>query len=101
MGMATGCGFKEIYRFPHTTYPYSSSNCTFLQQHPYFFFFFLMFFVLVRYCNVVAYSAHKLTQISIFENSDQLKCMRAICTKLSNSRECSRTDPEHMDRHIV
>ena len=20
MGVATGCGFKEIYRFPHTTY---------------------------------------------------------------------------------
>ena len=30
MGLATGCGFKEIYRFPHTTYPYSSCICTFL-----------------------------------------------------------------------
>ena len=48
MGVATGCGFKEIYRFPHTTYPYSSCICTFLQQHPYFFCSFLkMFFVLV------------------------------------------------------
>ena len=37
MGVATGCGFKDIYRFPHTTYPYSSCICTFLQQHPYFF----------------------------------------------------------------
>ena len=37
MGVATGCGFKEIYRFPHTTYPYSSCICTFLQQHPNFF----------------------------------------------------------------
>ena len=37
MGVASGCGFKEIYRFPHTTYPYSSCICTFLQQHPYFF----------------------------------------------------------------
>ena len=37
MGVATGCGFKEIYRFPHATYPYSSCICTFLQQHPYFF----------------------------------------------------------------
>ena len=36
MGVATGCGFKEIYRFTHTTYPYSSCICTFLQQHPYF-----------------------------------------------------------------
>ena len=28
MGVATGCGCKEVhvYRFPHTTYPYSS--CT-------------------------------------------------------------------------
>ena len=34
MGVATGCGFKEIYRFPHTIYPYSSCICTFLQQHP-------------------------------------------------------------------
>ena len=34
MGVATGCGFKEIYRFPHTTYPYTSCICTFLQQHP-------------------------------------------------------------------
>ena len=23
MGVAIGCGFKEIYRFPHTTYPYT------------------------------------------------------------------------------
>ena len=37
MGVATGCGFKEILGFPHTTYPYSSCICTFLQQHPYFF----------------------------------------------------------------
>ena len=37
MGVATGCGCKEIYRFPHTTYPYSSCICSFLQQHPYFF----------------------------------------------------------------
>ena len=44
MGVATGCGFKEIYRFPHTTYPYSSCICTFLQQHPYFFVHFLNVF---------------------------------------------------------
>ena len=36
MGVATGCGCKEVYRFPHTTYPY----CSFLQQHPYFLFIF-------------------------------------------------------------
>ena len=38
MGVATGCGCKEVYRFPHTTYPYSYCICSFLQQHPYFFF---------------------------------------------------------------
>ena len=37
VGGIYGCGFKEIYRFPHTTYPYYSCICTFLQQHPYFF----------------------------------------------------------------
>ena len=36
VGVATGCGCKEVYRFTHTTYPYSSCVCSFLQQHPYF-----------------------------------------------------------------
>ena len=35
VGVATGCGCKEVYRFPHTTYPYSSYSsiptlCSFL-----------------------------------------------------------------------
>ena len=38
MGVASGCGCKEVYRFPHTTYPYSSCICSFLLQHPYFLF---------------------------------------------------------------
>ena len=46
MGVATGCGFKEIYRFPHTTYPYSS--CIYL----YFFaaasLLFCSFFIIIR-----------------------------------------------------
>ena len=41
--LATGCGCKEVYRFPHSTYPYSSCICSFLQQHPTFCLFFLMF----------------------------------------------------------
>ena len=67
MGVASGCGEQEVdvasgsgwnlwvwllgvvlrrynYRFPHTTYPYSSCICTFLQQHPYFFVHFLNVF---------------------------------------------------------
>ena len=35
------------FNFPHTTYPYSSSICSFLQQHPYFLFILKMFFILV------------------------------------------------------
>ena len=35
MGVATRCGCKEVYRFSHATYPYSSCM-SFLQQHPYF-----------------------------------------------------------------
>ena len=55
MGVATGCGCKEVYRFPHTTYPYSS--CTYLffftAASPTFCSFLKMFFVLVPvlFCN--------------------------------------------------
>ena len=35
VGVASGCGCKEVYRFTHTTYPYSFCICSFLQQHPY------------------------------------------------------------------
>ena len=49
MGVASGCGCKEVYRFPHITYPYSSCICSFLQQHLYFLFikmFFILLFVI-------------------------------------------------------
>ena len=35
MGVATGCGCKEVYRFPHTTYPYSSCICSFYTRVKY------------------------------------------------------------------
>ena len=57
MGVATGCGFKEIYRFPHTTYPYSSCICTFLQQHPYFFVHFVNVFTFFEYTAPVVANA--------------------------------------------
>ena len=46
MGVATGCGCKEVYRFPHTTYPYPTPlvSVLFLQQHPNFLFIFLNVF---------------------------------------------------------
>ena len=37
MGVTTGCGCKEVYRFPHTTYPYSSCICSFCSSIPTFF----------------------------------------------------------------
>ena len=40
VGVSSGCGCKEVYRFPHITYPYSSCICSFLQQHPYSLFIF-------------------------------------------------------------
>ena len=53
VGVASGWGCKEVYRFPHIIYPYSSCIYSILQQHPYFLFIFIMFFVLVQilFCN--------------------------------------------------
>ena len=47
VSVSSGCGCKEVYRFPHITYPYSSCICSFLQQQPYLFLFFKNVFVLV------------------------------------------------------
>ena len=55
VGVATGCGCKEVYRFPHTTYPYSSCICSFLQQHPYFLFILLNVF---RSCSSTFFKLH-------------------------------------------
>ena len=53
MGVASGCGCKEVYRFPHTTYPYFSCICSFCSSSPTFCSFKKMFFVLVPvlFCN--------------------------------------------------
>ena len=42
---------RYIYRFPHTTYPYSSCICSFFAAASYFLFIFKMFFVLVSIVN--------------------------------------------------
>ena len=34
VGGIYGCGCKEVYRFPHTTYPYSSCICSFFSSIP-------------------------------------------------------------------
>ena len=54
MGVVSGCGCKEVYIFPHITYPYSSCICSFLQLlfvhlKKCFSFFFQYFFVIKFY----------------------------------------------------
>ena len=46
--MTSGCGCKEVYRFPHIIYPYSSCICSFFSSMPTFCSFKKMFFVLVQ-----------------------------------------------------
>ena len=45
MGMVSGCGCKEVYRFPRITYTYSSCICSFCSSIPTFWFIKKMFFV--------------------------------------------------------
>ena len=61
MGVASWCGCKEVYRFPHITYPYSSCICSFLQQHPYLLFSFLFqyFFVIKFYVLNIFFAQYK------------------------------------------
>ena len=42
--MSSGCGCKDVYRFPHNTPPYSSCMYFFLQQHSLLFVHFLNVF---------------------------------------------------------
>ena len=44
VSVSSGCVCKEVYRYPHITYPYSSFICSFLQQHFYSLFNFLNIF---------------------------------------------------------
>ena len=47
--MSSGCGCKEVYRFPHITYPYSFAAASLLVHLK------KMFFVLVQvhFCNLL------------------------------------------------
>ena len=54
MGIASGCGCKEVYRFTHTTYPYSS--VLFYSSIPTFCSFKKMFFVLYYISYIIIYN---------------------------------------------
>ena len=54
MGVASGCGCKEVYRFPHITYPYillfiPAKNPYFVHLKKCFSFLFRYFFVIKLY----------------------------------------------------
>ena len=52
IGVVSGWCYKEVYRFPHNiTYPYSTCNSSFLQQHPYFFVHLKKCFFVLVYAN--------------------------------------------------
>ena len=67
MGVATGCGCKEVYRFPHTTYPYSSCICSFfaaasllfVNKKKSFSFLFQYFFVITFYVLNIFFTQYK------------------------------------------
>ena len=73
MSVATGCGCKEIYRFPRTTYPYSSCICSFLQQHRFIkknFSFFFQYFFEIKFYSLNKFFAqykHKYGQLRAFK----------------------------------
>ena len=60
-------------RFPHTTYPYSSCICSFLQQHPYFLFIFLNVF---RSC--INYITSNVVEIHVYLNMSAMLCIIII-----------------------
>ena len=62
--MSSGCGCKEVYRFPHITYAYSSCICSFLQQNSYFLFFFSFlfhYFFVIKLCTKQFFEQYKHT----------------------------------------
>ena len=75
MGVATGCGCKEVYRFPHTTYPYSSCIYSFFTEASLLFvhflkcfsFLFQYFFVITFYVlnNFFALYKHTYRQLRV------------------------------------
>ena len=54
-GVASGCVCKEVYRFPTTTYPYSSCICLFCRGIPTFCSFKKWFLFLFQYFFVIKF----------------------------------------------
>ena len=59
---------STVYRFPHTTYPYSSCICSFLQQHPYFLFILFILLILV----IIILQDHLTALLEVNEENETL-----------------------------
>ena len=85
--MCSGCGCKEVYRFPHITYPYSSCIYPFLQQHPYFLIFlkcFSLFYIYMHinffYCSfaIIRGSGNKFTLVRQVYRAHCFRCVMLL-----------------------
>ena len=102
--VATGCGCKEVYRFPHTTYPYSSCICSFLQQHPYFLFIFKMFFVLVHNSTCRTFACTDLRSLLSRPYVCALRVARYAMfhnNKVQSSSPVQQSNPVITDAHYI
>ena len=89
MGVASGCGCKEVYRFPHTTYPYAScmffysSIPTFVHKKKCFSFLFQYFFVINVYVlnNFFAQYKHTYGQLQASHGSHMKAAHKVLYAK--------------------
>ena len=78
MGLASGCGCKEVHRFHHTTYnPYSSCICSFLQQHPYFKIMFVFSLAIYNLCSL--FLLHIMAVLPPFHGSSPFLTYISLC----------------------
>ena len=59
IGVASGCGCKEVYRFPHITYPYSSCICSFFAVLFVLFFKCFSFFIIYHRTHLLSAYAYR------------------------------------------
>ena len=78
MGVTSGCGCKEVYRFPHITYPYSSCICSFFAAASLLFVhFFKCFSFLFQYFLVIKFYVLKKFSRSINTHTGDYGCPTA------------------------
>ena len=81
MGVASGCGCKEVYKFPHITYPYSSCSYLFFLAavsllYSFLFLFFALFIYIAKILTIEP--TRKLASLAI--RPDKVDCLIPIST---------------------